>query len=178
MSMLLKLVKNLFSNSKGVRNSARGFHLSSPHFNAEGNEVWKVIDFPWGSYKRENGEVIANGFGDIRIAGFNKFNGIKFIQEAVPSETKIWLEREPNNLHDENAIKVIGKASHKAKRINLGYIPRDLAEKISTNYTSNLPLMAEPRRAGIKVNKQVGFFSINILLPPSAARKKFKIHKP
>jgi hypothetical protein len=165
-----KVVKSDYTNS-----SNRRYHLETSSYNIEDNEVWSAIDFPWGPHRRANGEVIAQGMGDVRIAGINKYEGVKFILNSVPAETQIWLQREPNNPKDEFAIEVYGKGSTNGDPVKLGYIPKMLAKSIGENYNVTLPLEAEPRLAGVKPRKSVAFFSINILLPPAALRKKYKI---
>ncbi|MBL4761723.1 MAG: HIRAN domain-containing protein [Gammaproteobacteria bacterium] len=161
--------------TKNTQLSARNSFGGSA-YNLDNKEVWKVFDYPWGGHMRPNGEVSTNGMTDIRVVGFNieGRGGIEFIGSSIPYETKIRLKREVGNPTDKYAIEVYGKAHDKSPWTKLGYIPKDLAKNIDENYTDDLPLAAEPRRAGIKALEGVGFMAINILLPPSVKRKKYK----
>jgi hypothetical protein len=65
---------------------------------------------------------------------FRKENALSFINS---NSNELEFEREPLNEHDANAIKVIGiiKKLFGKKRLHLGYVPRELAEKIvSANF--------------------------------------------
>lgn len=63
---------------------------------------------------------------DVSGISFRKDDAIRF---AKGTNLELELEREPFNTHDENAIKVIGKAS--GKRYFIGYIPKELSEQIA-----------------------------------------------
>lgn len=43
-------------------------------------------------------------------------------------DAKIVLCREPDNKHDKNAIKILAKTD---RRVNVGYVPKILAEKLA-----------------------------------------------
>lgn len=66
-------------------------------------------------------------FSGAEVAGvtFRKDDALRF---ARGSNQELTLEREPNNTHDKNAIKVIGKSS--GWDYFIGYVPKDIAAQI------------------------------------------------
>lgn len=65
--------------------------------------------------------------GRLSVAGieYRRDDAIRFAKSA---DQALALEREPNNMHDANAIKVIG-ISH-GKHYFIGYVPKEIAEQI------------------------------------------------
>ncbi len=76
---------------------------------------------------------------DLEVAGiqYRKRNALAF---AKRGQHRLELEREPNNSHDPNAIKVIGisKGWFFWRSDFIGYVPRDTAERIAKAGTWNV----------------------------------------
>jgi len=66
-------------------------------------------------------------FSGSEVAGvtFRKDDALRF---ARGSNQELRLEREPNNTHDKNAIKVIGRSS--GRDYFIGYVPKEIAAQI------------------------------------------------
>ena len=82
-------------------------------------------------------------FERLPVSGINfrKSNTVSFIKS---NSLQIELEREPSNNHDSNAIKVIGivKRLFGQKRLHLGYVPKEVAQKL---VSSGFDLLVLPR---------------------------------
>jgi len=80
---------------------------------------------------------------NMLVAGisFRKADALRFIRD---SDQTLELERELNNPHDKNAIKVIGITP--SSRYFLGYVPKEVSEQI---IETGLFDMAKPRLARI-----------------------------
>jgi len=68
---------------------------------------------------------------NVEVEGveFHRYDAEKFIRR---SNRSIYLVREPDNRHDPNLIKVIGKSQNrflKAKKC-IGYVPADISNRI------------------------------------------------
>lgn len=100
-----------------------------------GKERWVTLDFP---------EGMSLFFADEEVAG---------VQHRLPNlrafakgrNHALRLEREPNNRHDPNAIKVIGiyKGLFFTHRVHIGYVPAEIAEEIAEQnlFSQILPLL-------------------------------------
>ena len=67
----------------------------------------------------------------IRAAGTtfeNRQERIQFIQQFKPEDLSVTLEREPNNIYDTNAIKIVIHILSIAKRQLLAIYQKDLLE--------------------------------------------------
>lgn len=60
----------------------------------------------------------------VRVAGVT-FEGRQAKIKALADTARIRLAPEPSNIHDPSAIKVLADNEH------IGYLPRDLAQKVS-----------------------------------------------
>jgi hypothetical protein len=66
----------------------------------------------------------------VYVAGVHPRSGID--EFLAGSDISLALEREPQNPHDRNAIKVIGilKTAFSTRRFHVGYVPREIAQQI------------------------------------------------
>jgi len=109
-----------------------------------------------------------------KVAGtfYRKRNAMNFIHGAIYSDENnlkygIIVEKEPNNKYDKNALKLIG-CWHKKRLFSspvprckhIGYVPRGLAEFVST-LPPETPLAAELKYAKVK-NKNNRFGDVFI----------------
>lgn len=105
--------------------------------------------------------------GHLPIAGikYRKQDAIKF---ANSSNQELGLEREPNNEHDPNAIKLIGISG--SNKYFMGYIPKDLSEQI---VSTGLFDSVKPRLSRIYVGKN-DFIDIQYqIIGPKTNKKQF-----
>lgn len=80
---------------------------------------------------------------ETRIAGVGYENRQSIISQ-MDSNTPIWLERDPTNEHDENAVKVMVKINEEDKHI--GFLPRAYAEDVA-------PLMDNQEHVVIQIKR-------------------------
>lgn len=69
-----------------------------------------------------------------KVAGvtFNKRqNYLNYIKKQNIKDIKITLRREPNNIHDNNAIRVCARNIKTNKYADCGYIPAELAKTLA-----------------------------------------------
>ena len=86
--------------------------------------------------------MVSHGYGLVHecristhIVGITFIKNSKWIFEYISknvndSNIQIFLEREPTNQYDPNAIKTIISVKGSEKSYHVGYIPRDLAEYV------------------------------------------------
>lgn len=84
----------------------------------------------------------------------------------------IRMEREATNAFDPNALRVWGKGS-RGGEVSLGFVPADVAKKISETYRDSMPLMAELVSSGYTLAHDAAYVKIRILGPSAAERKAF-----
>lgn len=72
---------------------------------------------------------------EFDVAGTSHSKDIKECKKYLKINKKLYLEPEPNNIYDKNAIKIIFKEN--GKNFHLGYVPRyyckELLEKLNKN---------------------------------------------
>ena len=68
---------------------------------------------------------------------------------ALGNNCSVEIERQPENPHDANAIRVIGLWEHGGRRHRepIGFVPRELAAAIAKERPTDLPLSGAPCRA-------------------------------
>ena len=82
------------------------------------------------------------------------------------------LEKEPNNPHHSNAIRVVGLiGDHKnpSQRYHLGFVPRDAADEAARLY-GGIPIVAELKQAKIGTSRV--FISIAALIPKGTPKEQ------
>jgi hypothetical protein len=110
-------------------------------------------------------QIYAN---NLPIAGI-KYRKAEAIRFANSSNPELGLEREPNNEHDPNAIKLIGVSG--SSKYFIGYIPKDLSEQI---VSTGLFDSVKPRLARIYIGKN-DFIDIQYqIIGPKANKKQFE----
>lgn len=70
----------------------------------------------------------------IRAAGVtfsNRQERLQFLQQFKPEDLTVTLERETNNQHDSNAIKIVVHITPIKKRTIVGYVPKGLARELA-----------------------------------------------
>lgn len=70
----------------------------------------------------------------IRAAGTtfeNRQERLQFLQQFKPEDLTVTLEREAENQHDNNAIKIIVHILPIRRRTVIGYVPANLAKELS-----------------------------------------------
>lgn len=74
--------------------------------------------------------IVKQGF---QVAGTTFGNRQKYLAYLKHQKKtfRTTLVREPTNKHDPNAIQVMAKTDGKPTRMPLGYVPRELAEKLA-----------------------------------------------
>lgn len=72
------------------------------------------------------------------------------IISRMSNTNKVCLERDPYNQYDSNAVKVLVQWSDERKQI--GYLPKDIAAKISPKLRRNVDFMVTVSRVGIWKN--------------------------
>ena len=107
-----------------------------------------------------------NLFGWTDVAGVNHYMkaAAKFLELAKKAEANskpygLLLEKEPDNQHDRNAIKVFGWVNAEGPQFHLGYVPRDVASSIS-GMPKDMPLAcllvsADSLSSGLRVRCQI-----------------------
>ncbi len=81
----------------------------------------------------------------IKAAGTtfeNRQECIQFVQQFKPEDLSVTLEREPNNIHDTNAIKIIIHILSIAKKAVIGYIPKGLAGELAKVIDAGIQIKA------------------------------------
>lgn len=81
----------------------------------------------------------------IRAAGTtfeNRQERIQFIQQFKPEDLSVTLEREPNNIYDTNAIKIVIHILSIAKKAVVGYIPKGLAGDLAKVIDAGIQIKA------------------------------------
>lgn len=81
----------------------------------------------------------------IRAAGTtfeNRQERIQFIQQFKPEDLSVTLEREPNNIYDTNAIKIVIHILSIAKKAVIGYIPKGLAGDLAKVIDAGIQIKA------------------------------------
>ncbi len=72
------------------------------------------------------------------VSGVNQSTRVEFVKDFINGKNRsIELLREPENLYDKNAVKVIGHWTDKVgnqKSAQIGYLPAEIALKISKDY--------------------------------------------
>ena len=95
-------------------------------------------------------EEIPNGYellfsGDFFVAG--TYFAPRAIDWSISDEKTLELEREPNNRHDKNAIKIIGLSKNcfgTSLRTDLGYVDRFTAKDLADVDIKNIiPLIVD-----------------------------------
>lgn len=81
----------------------------------------------------------------IRAAGTtfeNRQERIQFVQQFKPEDLSVTLEREPNNIYDTNAIKIVIHILSIAKKAIIGYIPKGLAGDLAKVIDAGIQIKA------------------------------------
>lgn len=139
--------------------------------------VWTTRDYDTSAKNRATGFVLLQGHGNINVKGANAGQeaSAKFIMDAPRSGALIELRREPENPHDANAVAVFGAIGPEADSVPLGYLPAETAQELAKDFSAEMPLMGELRKAGVHNTEDAVFININVLGPNAAGRKKFAI---
>lgn len=72
-------------------------------------------------------------YGQINVAGVTHMNDqvkmtrLEWIRKYVQYGSRFVLEREPDNEHDKNAIKILHVLKKSGRKIEVGYVPRKQA---------------------------------------------------
>lgn len=137
--------------------------------------VWETTDFMPLKSNRPDGFVNLPGRYDISIAGTNspQSHAVEFIKSADVMLATVTLTREPENTHDANAIRVMGRPRPKSPSVQIGYIPATVAAELTQEFGTEMPLGAELRSGGLKNGANACFVSINLIGPPAAKRRKY-----
>ncbi len=107
------------------------------------------------------------------------------IISRMSNTNKVCLERDPYNPYDSNAVKVLVLWRDEKKQI--GYLPKDIAAKISPKLRRNVDFMVTVSRVGIWKNNPYCEIDIVEILSSSdvedkvssgSARPTFKPHRP
>lgn len=72
----------------------------------------------------------------------NRQERIQFIQKFKPEDLSVTLEREPNNIYDSNAIKIVIHILSIAKKTVIGYVPKGLAGELAKVIDSGIQIKA------------------------------------
>jgi hypothetical protein len=105
--------------------------------------------------------------GNLTVAGiqYRKAEALRF---ANSSNQELILEREPNNEHDPNAIKLVGVSG--SKKYFIGYIPKEISEQI---VSTKLFDCVKPRLESIYIGKN-DYLEIQYgIIGPKANKKQF-----
>ena len=110
-------------------------------------------DFDGEDYYEE--EESENEF-NTKVVGVTFEGRQRYIRRMSVGED-VTLERDPSNIHDKNAIKVINKGGYQ-----IGFISRDLAEKMAPNMDNGIKYKAEV--SAITGTNPGDNFGVNLLI--------------
>lgn len=140
-------------------------------YDDESEPKWHSVDYMWGKAYRREGWVALKGASDVSVSGLSKYNGMAFVKSIEAGVTSLDLVREPDNPEDETAIAVYGQLNPSTAKAKIGYLPASLAGDIAAEFSPELPIEAELRRAGWK--HDACFMAINVIVPAAKDRKKY-----
>jgi len=94
--------------------------------------------------------------GKFKVSGTHIGKRSQYISKYVLWGSKFKLEREPDNKHDENAIKVLLSVKKGKYFLDIGYLPKDLAKEMAFFMDKGIKLSASFR---VKIsNEKTGKF--------------------
>ncbi|WP_375698617.1 HIRAN domain-containing protein [Pseudophaeobacter sp. TrK17] len=145
-------------------------------FNEEGDyqSKWEITHFPNIVSKRMKGFVALKGYGNINLAGLSAEMTLTndFIRIANPSKAFASLQREPDNPHDPNAIRVFGHTAPGAPALPIGYIPATVAAELNHQHPKDMPIGIEIKKIGKLRTGESCFINVLLTGPNAAMRKK------
>ncbi|MCD9149009.1 HIRAN domain-containing protein [Pseudophaeobacter flagellatus] len=146
--------------------------------NEEGDyqSKWEITHFPSIVSKRPKGFVALKGYGNINLAGLSAEKTLTndFIRIANPSKAFASLQREPDNPHDPNAIRVFGHTAAGAPALPIGYIPATVAAELNHQHPEDMPIGIEIKKIGKLRTGESCFINVLLTGPNAAMRKKLE----
>ena len=118
----------------------------------DGGVVWiagyQVVEAESGSYlARDAPELLARGLRVAGVAGAGAHHADALGSDAVAPGRPLELRRDPDNLHDPNAIQVLPSDGG----AQLGWVPRELAAELAPDFDAGRPwsavVLREQRRS-------------------------------
>jgi HIRAN domain len=134
---LLALLRSLLTPSEPKRG---GLQIT-----ITGPQRWPPSESRSVFVKHELPEGMACRYRDVKVAGISYREEIatEFVLRGV--NHRLELEREPSNVKDANAIKVIAvwEVAGQCRKAHIGYVPRETAQQIAERH-KEAPLAAVP----------------------------------
>ena len=142
----------------------------------DGGEVWvagyQLVDPESGRYlARDAPELAASGLHVVGVAGAGAHHAEALATDAVAPGSPLELRRDPDNLHDANAIAVHtlggGERVGGGGGAQVGWVPRELAAELAAQIDAGDPwsalVLREQRRSPRDPRR-----GLTMLLAPSA----------
>lgn len=72
----------------------------------------------------------------------NRQERLSFLKQFTPDDLSVTLEREPENSHDPDAIKIVVHINSRKLKTMIGYIPKALAGELAKVIDAGMPVKA------------------------------------
>lgn len=123
-----------------------------------------------------SGFVKLTGATDVAVAGTSyRLDECKVAISALKggrvNANTVSLIRETDNPEHENAVRVVINLRH--RQCHIGYLPRDVADRIAQEFAREMPLEATLREWGQKKSGDALYFKLSLFAPNAKDRKKF-----